>query len=334
MGAAVALRDIVGEAEDIFIIAVVPLERDVDDDIVAVAVNGDRFGHQRRLVAVEILDEGSDPAFVEQVDFLRLLMPRVAQDDMHAAVEKGEFAVAVLEFLEVEFGDLERRRRGEEGNLRALLETGPVVRWRGVADHCQRPHGIAELEAHIMLLAVAPDVEFQPFRQGIDHRDADAVQAAGNLVGIVVRRILELAAGVQLGHDHLGRRDAFLGVHAGRDAAAIILDRDAAVGVEGDQDQVAMAGEGLVDRIVRHFEHHVMQAAAVVGVADIHAGALADRVQALENLDRIRAIFVLVGRIGSIFRHIVFTDVIHGGTIAAGVCKPKQNVGFADIKTL
>ena len=45
MGAAIALRDVVGEAEDIFIIAVVPLERDVDDDIVAVAMNGDRFGH-------------------------------------------------------------------------------------------------------------------------------------------------------------------------------------------------------------------------------------------------------------------------------------------------
>jgi hypothetical protein len=73
MGAAVALRDIVSEAQDIFIIAVVPLQRDVDDDIVAVAVNGDRLGDQRGLVAVEILNEGSDAAFVEQVDAMIIL---------------------------------------------------------------------------------------------------------------------------------------------------------------------------------------------------------------------------------------------------------------------
>src|SRR3546814_10919578 len=38
--AAVALRDVVGEGEDVLIIAVVPFERDLDADIVALA--GDR----------------------------------------------------------------------------------------------------------------------------------------------------------------------------------------------------------------------------------------------------------------------------------------------------
>ena len=38
--------------------------------------------------------------------------------------------------------------------------------------------------------------------------------------------------------------------------------------------------------------YHVMQARAVVSVTDIHAGALADSVQALENLDGICAVFV------------------------------------------
>jgi hypothetical protein len=33
VGAAVALRDVVGEAEDLLVIAVVPLERDLDADI-------------------------------------------------------------------------------------------------------------------------------------------------------------------------------------------------------------------------------------------------------------------------------------------------------------
>ena len=286
-------------------------------------MNRDRFGYQRRLVAVEILDESSDAAFVEQVDFLRLFMPRVAQDDMHAAVEESELAVAVLELLEVELRDLEGRGRREEGDFRALLEAGLVVRWRGIADYLQRLDRIAEFEAHVVLLAVAPDIELQPFGQGVDHRDTDAVEAAGDLVGIVVRGVLELAAGVQLGHDDLGRRDAFFGVHAGRDAAAIVLDRDAAVGIERDQDQVAMTGERLVDRVIRYLEHHMMQAAAVVGVSDIHTGPLSDGIQAFENLDRIGAIFVLVGRTGSIFRHVIFIAVGHPVTIAAGAAKPK-----------
>ena len=96
---------------------------------------------------------------------------------------------------------------------------------------------------------------------------------------------------MELGHDDLGRRDAFAVVDPGRDAAAIVLDRDRPVGVELDQDAVAMAGERLVDRVVGDLEHHVVEARPVVGVADVHAGALAHRVEALEDLDAVGAIF-------------------------------------------
>src|SRR6185503_14679233 len=50
--AAVALRDVVGEGEDVLVIAVVPLERDVDPDVVALAGDSDRVRHERRLRAV------------------------------------------------------------------------------------------------------------------------------------------------------------------------------------------------------------------------------------------------------------------------------------------
>ena len=106
------------------------------------------------------------------------------------------------------FGD------GQEGDLGAALAVGG-------ADHRQRRdrHRRAR-NSHVVLLAVAPDGELEPVRQRVDHRDADAVQAAGDLVGVLV----ELPAGVQLGHDDLGRRDAFLGVDVGRDAAAVVGD--------------------------------------------------------------------------------------------------------------
>ena len=158
--------------------------------------------------------------------------------------------------------------RREERHLRALLALG-----RG-ADDLERRNRIAEREAHVMLLAVAPDREVEPFAERVDHRNADAVQAARNLVRVLVRRVLELPAGVQLGHDDFGSRNALFAVDARRDAAAIVLDRNRAVRVQLDQNLVAMPRQRLVDRIVRNLEHHVVQARSVVGVADVHARRL------------------------------------------------------------
>jgi hypothetical protein len=146
-----------------------------------------------------------------------------------------------------------------------------------------------------MLLAVPPHGELEAFRERVDDADADAVQAPGHFVGIVLGGVLELPAGMQLGHDYLGRRHALALVDAGRDAAAIVLDRDRAVGVEDNADEVAMAGQRLVDRIVRHLEYHMVEARAVVGVADIHSGPLADRVEALQHLDRLGAVAAFIG---------------------------------------
>src|SRR5262245_22911797 len=46
-------------------------------------------------------------------------------------------------------------------------------------------------------LAVAPDGELEPAGQRVDDGHADAVQSAGDFVGVLV----EFPAGVQLGHD-------------------------------------------------------------------------------------------------------------------------------------
>ena len=147
-------------------------------------------------------------------------------------------------------------------------------------------------ELHEMFFAVAPDGELEPARQRVDHRDADAVQAAGHLVGILV----EFSAGMQLGHDDLGRRDAFALVDVGRDAAAVVAHGHRAVGVERDHHLVGEAGKRLVDGVVDHLVDHVVQAGAVVGVADIHARPLAHGVEALEDLDQFRAVVAVVGR--------------------------------------
>src|SRR3546814_1330420 len=125
VGAAVALRDVVREAEDSFIIAVVPLERDLDADAVAFAAERDRIGQQRCLVAVEPFDESRDAAFIEQVMHDMLGAARVDQLDADARIQEGELAIAVLELLEIELDDvLERLGRGLKGDARALLARG------------------------------------------------------------------------------------------------------------------------------------------------------------------------------------------------------------------
>jgi hypothetical protein len=74
------------------------------------------------LVAIEILHERGDAAFVDRArPLLHLLVPRVAQEQADARVQERELAIAVLELLEIIFGDLEGRGAGEEGDARALL---------------------------------------------------------------------------------------------------------------------------------------------------------------------------------------------------------------------
>jgi hypothetical protein len=101
MGAAVALRDVVGEAQHVLVVAVVPPHRHFDADAVALG-DHDRRGMQRLLVAVEIFDEGLDAAFVVH---RRASRPRalVGQHDGDAGIEEGQFAQAMLERREIEF---------------------------------------------------------------------------------------------------------------------------------------------------------------------------------------------------------------------------------------
>ena len=87
------------------------------------------------------------------------------------------------------------------------------------------------------------------------------------------------------GHDDFGGRAAFLGLDVDRDAAAVVDDADRAVGVDRDDDVVAVAGERLVDRVVDDLENHVVQAGTVVGIADVHAGPFANGLKSLQDLD-------------------------------------------------
>ena len=86
---------------------------------------------------------------------------------------------------------------------------------------------------------------------------------------------------MQHGHDDFRSGAALLGVDVHRDAAAVIRYRDRFIRVDGHHDAVAMAGQRLVDGVIHNLEHHVMQSAAVVGIADVHSGPFSNCVEPL-----------------------------------------------------
>ncbi len=171
-------------------------------------------------------------------------------------------------------------RVGHKGRLGAGL-----AGW-SLADGLDRRHRPAALVPLAIDLAVAADLDLEPFRQGVDGRNADAVQSGSDLVAAAA----ELAAGMEDGHHHLQ------GVHrlaAGpflrwvwpdRDTPTVILDRHRVVGVDDDLDPVAGAGQRLVDRVVDDLLHEVVQAPEV-GRADVHARPAAHGLQSLQDLN-------------------------------------------------
>ena len=156
----------------------------------------------------------------------------------------------------------------------------PRTPLRRVADPLD---GSERLAAHVsldVLAAFAPDGRLKGLGKGIDGGDADAVETGGDAVGLA----LELASGVKLAHHHLERRLPLAGVDVNGDAPAVVRDGDRPVGQETDLDGRAVAGHRLVDRVVDDLEDQVMESADA-RVADEHPGALADGIEALEDLD-------------------------------------------------
>jgi hypothetical protein len=144
---------------------------------------------------------------------------------------------------------------------------------------------VARLAAVVLLgpdVAVAPDLDLTVLRQRVDDRDADAVQAAGDLVAAAVA---ELAAGVQDGQDDL-------------DGPAGPPSRRCRPGCRGPSSRPVTLLSGWMSRhdaapkparasstgVVDDLVDEVMQPADARR-ADVHAGALADRLEALEDGD-------------------------------------------------
>src|SRR6185437_9061291 len=234
--------------------------------------------HQFALGGVDVPDEVGDTAVVAEGHrppvalFVLELGALVGQRDGQAAVEERHLLEPAGERLEVVGGGLEDLVVGPEGDRGAGVGGGLALVQVGGGSAAQvllRPQR-----------ALGLDRDGQPGGQRVDHGDADAVQATGNLVSAAA----ELAARVQHGEHYLDGGLVLAGHDADRDAAAVVDDAHATIGQQRDLDGVAVAGQRLVHGVVDHLVDQVVQA-ALAGRPDVHTGPLADRLEAFEDAD-------------------------------------------------
>ena len=137
------------------------------------------------------------------------------------------------------------------------------------------------LNVEHVVLAVAVDLEDQLGRQGVDDRDAHAVQAARDLVALAA----ELPAGVQhREHDLGGGLARVLGVLVDRDAAAVVGDPAAAVGQEVTSMRVQKPAIASSTALSTTSQMRWCRPRGT-GRTDVHPGSDPDGFEALENRD-------------------------------------------------
>ena len=220
---------------------------------------------------VDVRDEVADAAGGEELLAL-VALALVDEDDPQALGQERRLAEALHEPFAVPLGLLEDLGVGLEADRRA-----------GVLRRPDRLHLRGRLAACELLapgLAVALHLRDQPLGERVHDRDADAVQAAGDLVAALP----ELAAGVELGQDDRQRRQPLVLHHVDRDARAVVLDGHRLVRMDRHLEQVAPSRERLVDRVRDHLVGEVMEAPGPRR-ADVHPGPFPDRIESFEDSD-------------------------------------------------
>ena len=109
----------------------------------------------------------------------------------------------------------------------------PVSSRLAFADHLDAGHRHAALKTLAVKLAAALDLCLHPRAERVDRADAHAVQPTRYLVAASA----ELAACVQLRHDHRHRRQPGLLLDIDRDAGAVVFHGNAFILVDDDADR-------------------------------------------------------------------------------------------------
>ena len=108
---------------------------------------------------------------------------------------------------------------------------------------------LAALECHLIDIAITANGDIEALRQGVNHRHADPVQTATELV--VFRG--ELATRVQGTQDHFNARLVLNRVHINRHAASVVDHPNTAIRMKRDINLIRISPKGFVNTVVDDF---------------------------------------------------------------------------------
>ncbi len=215
------------------------------------------------LVLLRALGSGIHHGNCDAAGQIRLLAQTV-DNDIHAETE------AVEDFV-----------IGPEANKRAALF--------GLADFLHVRHRLAAPVLLHINVAVAVDLHPHLLRERIHDGGTHTVESAAHFVAALVPA--EFSAGVQRRENHFERRLFGCGMHIHRNAAAVIFHAHRTVILQRARNDVCVAGHRLVDTVIHDLVHEMVESPDIGGT-DVHAGALADGFQPLQDLNLLCGIII------------------------------------------
>ena len=242
-----------------------PLQGPIDRFVVALGRTGEGLCRHRFAFAEGLAQVTGEAVVVLPGLGAGLAARAIGEGDGETGAEHGLGAQQVLEAPDGQPVRVEVRSVRQKAYPRAgvaAVDATCLLELRG---------GRATLVALPIAGAAALHFHFQPRRQRVHHRHADAVQAAGKGVVLAV----ELAAGVQAREDQFNAGEAMFRMHIHRHSAAVIGHLDGAIGADDDIDAATEAGKHLIDAVV----HHLLNEMVGAGGVGVHAGAPAHRFQ-------------------------------------------------------
>ena len=159
-------------------------------------------------------------------------------------------------------------RGGEDGGIGPELLPGAPL--GSGAYHLDGIKGLSLLVLLLINLTVAEHLRRHVRREGIDAAHTHTVKTTAHLVAALV----ELTTGMKDGHYHLQGALMELLMLVDGNTTAIVLHRDALVGIDGHLNLGAITGHSLVDRVVDSLVDQVMET-LFADVSNVHCRALA-----------------------------------------------------------
>ena len=238
---------------DDLVVAIVELKGDFDDHIVPLSGEVYRLRVQKILALVKVAHELDDAVLVIELAVIAALAvgvrALVSQRDPHAAVQERQLTQTRRKRVEAEVHLREDRHVGME-----RMASAGLLRLPGDFNLARRHATFVLLLVHE---AVQTDFRVHPVRERVHAGETDAVQAARDLVARAFTPV-ELTAGVQHRHGHFKGGLARC-VFPDGNAAPVVGDGDATVGVQDHFDEFAEAGRCLVDAVVHELGDELMQ---------------------------------------------------------------------------